>query len=218
MSDALISSLNARISELDQKNANLNSALKAERKGVAAIKGELDTLKAQVGTLTTERDQWQAKATAAPDDLTKEIGDLRGQLSQRDHRDAFKQAAAKAGVAPDRVDDLYGLSGLKPGDQPATPEDFADYLATAKESRPWAFGGASPSGGSTGDEGGNPFAAQAIKLGAQPPVPGGGRGASDHSSGLFTVRRADAKDVGWMRDNGAKLGEAAAKGTLRWAD
>lgn len=219
-SDTLIHSQNARISQLEADKANLQAALNGERKARKADRTALAELQGKLTTAEAERDTARAAVTAAPDEKDKEIGWLKGELAGRDHRAAFDEAARGAGVKPENLDDLYELSGLKPGDAEPKAEDFAEFLAGAKAARGWAFGDvATDAGGTSGAKGGTAaLGTQGIRLGATAPPPGAGRGASDHTSGLFTVRRGDARNPLWMRDNGAALARAQSEGRLRWAD
>lgn len=215
MSEALIASLNGRITELTNQLTNIKAALKEERSARKSAAEERDTLKAQVGTLTTERDTALQAAKAAPDDLRKQIADLQGQLAQRDHRDAFRKAAESAGVSKQAVDDLYSLSGLKPGETPADPAGFAEFLAAQKEARPWAFDGESPSPQGNGASSGQPAGgSQGIKLAPAPAPAGAGRGVPDHSSSKFRVTRDQLADGLWMQANQDAMDRAAVEGRL----
>lgn len=213
MSEALIASLNARVTELTSQNANLNAALKeARRERKAADDGKAE-LKAQADKLAAERDELKTKLESAPNELRGKIVELESAIKARDHKDAFKAAAIEAGVSAKAVDDLYALSGLKPGDGPVDPAEFAEALATAKEARPWAFDGEqqSPSQGQGAPPQGG---SQSIRLAAVPPPSGGGRGASDLPSTKFRVTSADLADGAWMQANQESVAKASAEGRL----
>lgn len=210
MSEALIASLNNRISQLETDKAQLGQALKQSRGEAKAAKAERDQLATSARDLTAERDRLKAAADAGPADLQARIAGLEGEIAGRDHRDSFRDAALASGVKPEAVGDLYSLSGLKPGDAAPKPEDFAGFLSSAKEGRPWAFGEAP----APAVEGGPP---SPVTLAKTPAPAGGGRGASDTTSGLFTVRRSDMTPA-WMQTNQSKLAEHAEAGTLRVQD
>jgi hypothetical protein len=215
MSEALIASLNQRINELTGQNSNLKAALKEERSARKSAAEKLAEAEKAVGTLTTERDTALSAAKAAPDDLRKQITDLQGQLAQRDHRDAFRAAARDAGVSGKAIDDLYSLSGLKPGETPADPAGFAEFLAAQKEVRPWAFDGESPSPQGNGATTGQPAGgSQGIKLAPAPAPAGAGRGVPDHSSSKFRVTRDQLADGLWMQANQDAMDKAAVEGRL----
>lgn len=213
MSDALIASLNQRIAELANSKAKLNSALKEARAEAKAAKESAEAASKQLATLTSERDTLAAQAATGPEDLTRQITDLKAQIASRDHKDGFKAAAVAAGVAPTALDDLYALSGLKPGDDPVQPETFAAYLTEARTARPWAFTGETPSAsgqtpaGTAGTQG-------TLALAATPPPPGAGRGAPDHSSTSYRVRKADLANGSWMSQHQADVAKASAEGRL----
>lgn len=217
MSDALIASLNQRIAELTNNKAKLNSALREARSEAKTAKESAESASKQLATLASERDTLAAQASAGPEDLLKQVAELKGQIAARDHRDGFKAAAVAAGVAPSALDDLYALSGMKPGDDPAKPEDFVAYLTEAKTARPWAFTGEAPSSsgqtqaGTAGTQG-------TLALAATQPPPGAGRGAPDHSSTAFKVRKSDLSNGSWMAAHQADVAKASAEGRLVVAD
>ena len=213
MSEALIASLNQRISALEAEKANLQTALKQARGERKTAIERANGLDAQVATLTTERDTALKAASAAPDDLKKQVSNLQGQLSQRDHRDAFRSAARKAGVKESSVDDLYNLSGLKPGESPADPEHFADFLTAQKEARSWAFDGDSQSQGN-GQPAGNGQSAAKIQLQPTTAPAGSGRGVPDRSSSMLKVSAANLADGLWMQANQTAVATASREGRL----
>ncbi len=194
--------------------AKLNIALREARGEAKAAKAEVETMASQVKTLAAERDTLATTAKAGPEDLLKQVAELKGQLSTRDHRDAFRQAASAAGVAPAAMDDLYSLSGLKPGDAPAKPEDFSAYFTEAKNARPWAFTGESASAGSQTATPNQGAASQGLGLVPTVPPPGSGRGASDRSSVAYQVRRSDLGNGLWMQANQSEVSKASAEGRL----
>lgn len=213
MSDQLIASLNQRVSELTSQNASLNAALKQERGKRQAIRTDLEKLQAQVTTLTTERDKWKATAESVPGEQSQRVADLEGQLRQRDHRDGFRAAALAAGVKSEAVDDLYALSGLKPGDAAPKPEDFTEALTTAKAARAWAFGEPPAADGSTSVADANGTGAQGnLTVNGTPPPPGAGRSASDASPTRVQYRLSDVAKPGWAQTN-PTLKTALADGT-----
>lgn len=216
MSDALIQSLNGRVSSLESENANLRAALKESRGKLKTSTERIATLEKEHGQAVEQRDKLEAAAKAAPSEQGKRIAELEQQLRQRDHRDAFSAAARKAGVSPDHVDDLYRLSGLTPPESgEITADSFGEFLGTAKTSRAWAFAASPDAGGSSGGAGNaGP---------SQPPPrptqgPGGSQGAPDKTGRSFTVRQADMRDPAWMRIHGAEYVAAHKAGTLRVVD
>lgn len=184
----------------EDATAALAKANKVIQKFHKLLGGEsVDDALARLGTVLEEH----GRASTTPDEKDATIADLRGQIASRDHKDAFRKAAGEAGVKPGSVDDLYSLSGLKPGEGEAKAEDFAGFLASAKEGRSWAFGEAAPA---------DPVV-QPIKLGAAPPLPAGmsGRGGQGGGSPI-RYRLEDVAKPGWQRDR-PELCEAIAKGT-----
>lgn len=220
MSDTLIASLNQRVSELTQQNANLTAAVRETRRELKASKETAETLKGQLKAAATERETWKGKAEAAPTEQARRVAELEGQLRTRDHRDGFRAAALKAGVKPDAVADLYQLSGLKPPEQgDIDPAGFAGFLDGAKAARSWAFGANEDpdAGGSSGGAPGGTTQAD-----RKPPLQGGqggGRGALDTSaSNRFVVRSADLADADWVQSNWSRYTRALQEGAVVYAD
>lgn len=167
--------------------ANLKAALRLERERAKELrkllgaeslpeaiekvrewKGKID----EAGTLRAELESLRSQV-ASPDEKDATIAELRGKIRERDHRDAFRDAAVKAGVNSEHIADLYTLSGLKPSDDGAiAPDDFADFLASAKSSKAWAFASPQPPGQS--DNPGQPLA-------PTPPGPGLHRGQPERT-------------------------------------
>lgn len=151
MSDALIASLQKQVTDLTNENAGLKAEAKDRRIKNAKLNKEIEELRGLNETVTKERDEFKVKAEAAPADLTKQIGDLQGQLRSRDHRDAFssvKEFAVKGedgteakytlndGVS---VDDLWTGLGYKPeGDIPDQAR-ITGILSEGRASKPYLF-------------------------------------------------------------------------------
>ena len=193
MSDVLIASLNTRNQTLEGDKANLNAALQGERKQRKALQVELARMTTEADAFKLDRDGWKVKAEAAPSEKDAEIATLRDSISQHDFRAQFDKAAKAAGVTDIRLDSLYKLSELKPGDTPAKAEDFAGFLTTAKEAHSWAFGETLAASKSTG--------AAAQNSGSQAgnsAAVSGGRGGSDTSGSQVQYSLADVRKPGWQ--------------------
>lgn len=213
MSEALIASLNQRITALEGEKANLKAALKEARNETKTIKAEFEKLNAEANELLGEYEQLEQQANAAPDELQSRIAELQGQLATRDHRDAFRAKAKELGVKDKAVDDLYNLSGLKPGDGPVEPESFAEFLTAQKEVRGWAFEESQPQGnGASAGQGAG--GSQGVRLTAVSPPPGAGRGVSDASSSKIRVSADQLADGLWMQANQEVVAKASAEGRL----
>lgn len=213
MSEALIASLNKRISELEDKNSNLNAALKQSRIEVREYKPLIAELDEQLKQARVERDQWKTKAEAGPTEQSARIVELEGLLAGRDHRDAFRAAAITAGVDSHFVDDLYTLSGLKPGDSPVKPENFVEFFTAAKTARPWAFGNTQPSGqNGAAQPSGQNGNTQGIGLTGTVPPPGAGRSASVASVNGVRYTADEVRRPGWQQSR-PELVEALQRGT-----
>jgi hypothetical protein len=170
-----------RLADLERENATLKMENKDRRIKYKKASEELEQLKGQVGTLTTERDTYKDKAEQLPQDLTGKIADLEGQIRSRDHRDAFASVGefevpgedGKArkyrladGVKPDAVWQLsgYKAEGATP-DAKAVSAKYGEVL----QAHPFLFAEVSDApGGAT-----RPIAVQAREGG-----PGAGKGTN----------------------------------------
>jgi hypothetical protein len=210
MSEELIKSLNSRISELEKQKDDLHKRWTAARHENKSLKATLDEAVAErdefaqaVTEMSDEHEALAAQANAGPEELTARIKELEGSIAARDYKDTFKTAALKSGVHPDKVDDLLSLSGLKPGDEPAKPEDFADFLSTAKEARSWAFAEASQTGGQASPVAATPVAngsqAASVALANASQAIGSGRSVSDTSAAKVTYSLSEVARSGWQK-------------------
>ena len=206
MSDELIRSLNARITELTNDNASLRAEAKDRRIKAKTVTAERDELKAQLGTLTTDRDTWKGKAEAAPGDKDRRIAELEGTIRTRDHKDAFNRLAKDAGVRTDAVDDLWNLSGYKADTDQVDEARINQLIGEARTGRAYLFStaGETPAAGS-----GEP------KKPLSPP-PGSGRGAPANGSGQYRLTASQMRDPKFMMDpkNSKAIADAQAAGNL----
>ena len=113
MSETLIASLQQQVDRLTTDNATLRAEAKSRRVKGKGLAEENETLRAQVATLTTERDDFKAKLDAKPGELQATIDTLQGQLRDRDHKDKFRSLAKTAGINESALDDAWQLSGYK---------------------------------------------------------------------------------------------------------
>jgi hypothetical protein len=191
MSEALISSQNQRIVELQGEKGNLQRALKEARHLLKARAEELDKLRKETEGWAKERDQAIEKLRASPNEHAARMTELEAENNGLRHQVTFTTAALRAGAKPDSIEDLYKLSGLKPGMEPATVESFAEYLTQAKEARAWAFGVTPVPAGQQ--------ATPRSPLGATVPPAGSGRSASDAAAGKVYYTRRDVVEPNWQK-------------------
>lgn len=219
MSDALISSLNARVSDLTTENAQMKAALREARGDLKAARAERDEFAQTITDLEKDRDAWKGKAEAAPGEKDARIKELEGQIAGDRHRAAYEKAAKAAGMLDEEIADSYDLAmargTLKLGEGDAKPEDFAAHLSAAREARPRAFGEAPAGGGSStappAGKGAGGGGSQAPAGGGNAAPIAGGRGASGTSPSRVQYSLSDVRKPGWQQANPA-LAEALAKG------
>ena len=191
MSDVLISSLQKRVDDLTTELATIRAEAKDRRLKGRAFKEENDALKAQVATLTTERDTLDAKAKAKPGELQTEIDSLKGKLRDRDHRDAFARLAKTAGARTDAkaIDDLWHASGYKAEADEINEPQITAAIGSALEGRDWLKAAAPAAEAAKGQPAGSgKQTAQAAAHATREPGPGanrgGGAGSSDPNEAL----------------------------------
>jgi hypothetical protein len=193
----------ANVSGLLDQIANLKAALKQERgrtkelrdalgvESIADAAAKVRQLSEAAGKVETLQKELEQNQGIDPDEKDELIADLWQQLRGRDHRAAFEKEAAKHGVKSELLDDLYDLGKFEvPDEGDIAPEIFADYFASAKERRAYAFASPEPAAsmpGSVGPHGAtNTAPAKPI---AQPAQPGPGvvRGGADVSRPTTTA-------------------------------
>lgn len=216
MSDELIKSQNNRIAELEKAKAQLEVALRGERKDRKALKDEIDTLKAGVGNdaekykkefddLLKDRDEWQRKANAAPTEKDAEINKLRTDLRTRDYEDLFKDAVGKELADGWTVRDLWHYGEFDPAKvDKIDPSQITELVGKVKTTKPGMF--LKP------DDAGNASNSQGTARPALTGATDAGRGARDTASGRISYRRIDTATPGWMTKNPA-LAAAISAGT-----
>ena len=173
----------ARMGSKIRKWKDLTKAAQAERDAHAAKIAELE---AQVKDLSGRADGNEA---------AKQRDELKAQIRDRDHKEAFTRAAKAAGASTDaQINDLWKLSEYKAETDVPDPAKIETLIAAQKVERSYLFG--------TAPQPGNPR-----------PGAGGGKGASDaDNQGNFVVTRAQANDPVWMHANAKKINQAEAEG------
>lgn len=162
---------------------------------IRKLKGERDDL-AGYGAELEEK----LKKAPKQEDFDRVVNQLRGDR----HKAAFERAAAKAGVKPDAVGDLYSLLGLTADADEPDEKSIAKALEKGLETRPWA------KAETKADE------PKETKEAPKKLAPGEGanRGQSGSAPGTLTVSKADLGDWEYMQKNQAAVSAAAAAGTL----
>lgn len=211
MSEELIRSLNKRIEELTTENAAIKQEVITRRKAAQGAKKDAESLKEQVDALAAERDKWKQQAEATPAETAKRIKELEGQVKRAGVKEKFAEVAS--GLAEKvNLDVLFNNVGFDPTSEGSEQANTSELVAAWRESHPYLFKAPSESL----SQGAGPDGPKRPPL--TPSVPTG-RGAPDLNGGFFTVSRSrEASDSNWMRQNQAKLAEAAKQGTVRWVD
>jgi hypothetical protein len=182
--------LQKEIDRLKAENSKLARDLSAAHDDLKEVRGEARDrrlegrkLAEQLETLVKERDTFKAKAEQDPEGLKSQLADLTGKLREVHHRGAFEKVAKGLKVSdPNRIADLYALSGYKPEGDTADEAQLAQVIGAALKGRPHfldpAPGGATTAAGAAG--------ASAAREG-QKPGPGAERGQSVSSTSSSTA-------------------------------
>lgn len=158
---------------------------------IAKLRGERDDLAGYGAEL-------EEKLKAAP--KAEDFAALQAKLRGVTHRTAFEKLAAKAGVKPDAVGDLYSLLGLTADADEPDEKAIAKALEKGLESRPWAKAETKAETTETTKEAPKKLA----------PGEGANRGQSGSAPGTLTVARSDIGDPEYMRIHGAAIAAAGS--------
>jgi hypothetical protein len=207
--DAAVSDYLKRISELSAEAKGHRVAHKRTKGELADVQAKLDKALKDLQTVTGERDGLKTRLDAAPGELQTTIDQLRGQIRDRDHKDAWKglYGDKELGLNPDIPVEtvMRELKYEAKGDQPDV-QAIKALVTGARDSHKWLFGQVPPPDGGTT----NPAAPPALP----PAGPGNGRGSLSTDSGGLTVKTSQLRDAVWMYENQSKLAEAQEKGQL----
>jgi len=180
---------------------------------VTTLTADRDKHKADLGTLTKERDDL-AKQVGNPDEHRKRADHLQGELRLVNHRIAFSEVAEAAGVDRSMVNDLFQLSGYKAEKDDIDPTAFDTILSDAKVKRPRFFAEATAQAAAEQPASNAERAAQQHR-----PVPAQGRGDTHQvaKSGI-TITRAQLADPKFKLDpkNKALIADAVKNGRVQW--
>lgn len=231
MSDALIASLNARITALEESKRKLGNALRNEREGrrdevrelraaLEAKGAELDELVGQVETELAAWDEEKADLAAQLDEARgnpdERVAKLEAELRTRDVRDKFRGVEKELSEGW-TLDDLFTLNKFDPASVEAPGEfDPAETVKGWREARPGVFrtpGGVTPP---TPPRDGAPHGPR------RPPLvvdDAASRGARGTASGSVRYTRSEVQQPNWMNSpRGRAILEARQNGTAELVD
>jgi hypothetical protein len=215
VSDALIASLNNRVSELTTALAKANAEAKQRRHQRVATEKKLAELATAHEALAAEHGKLKAAADATPGQLQTENTELKGKLRAIGHKEAFAEALKSAKGADGKplalnqgatIETLWGQIKYEVPDADPDPKKITELIGEAVTAHPFLFttapDGARGPGGSTG---------------SKPPLnpaPGGGRGRLDMANDKVYVRESELRDPKFAYENSKRLGEAQKAGKL----
>lgn len=210
MSDALISSLQTRINDLQGENATLKAENKDRRLKLRDRSAEVETIKAQIADLTKERDALKASLDSAPATADERVKALEAQIRHRDVRDAFRSAPLAPGI---KIDQIFKFFDVDPATVDMTKAE--ELVKGWREAAPGLF--------RTSDDGQSQTQAQAAPGGATQGQGGrsaldlthlAGRGGRDNGPQPATYTRAEVAQAGWETQR-PELAAALKAGTAK---
>lgn len=105
----------AEVKELRGEARAYRLQLREIQEQLKAKEGELADISEGFRDLDAEKEELEKQLAAAPDEWRMQYEDLRGKLRERDHRDAFSEAAKARGIRDEsKIKALYTLSGYTP--------------------------------------------------------------------------------------------------------
>jgi predicted nuclease with TOPRIM domain len=154
--DAIIGTLQNRITQLEQECATLRAEAKDRRIKGKALREENERIVEAYKQLETERDEYKTAFETEPSELQAQVEEYRGKLRDRDHRDKFKELATAAGVtAPKAIEDLYQLSGYKPEKDEIDEQTIQAAIGSTLQGRDWLKSPTTAAGAANGQPAGS---------------------------------------------------------------
>lgn len=156
-----------------------------------------------IADLTAERDNLKIQADTSL--AAKKVDELTGQLRTLKHRQAFDNAALKAGAKPSALEDLWKLSEIKAEADEPDAKAIGEVIDAQKQARAWAFGTtAEPKLGPDG----KPIEPPIVK-----PGPASGQGGNTTASPTFSTEQLS--DPKFVMMNWERISAAAAERVAR---
>lgn len=216
-----VKTLNAQIEQLNAQHAQEIATIRAEHEAaVTHLNESYEELMTESEAVLAERNDFEAKLQAAPDEYGKKTLELEGKLLARDHRDLFKEhiygkpldEKGELRIRDDvPVEDLWRTMNYEP-----KPGDFdalglrQQVLALRENGKGYLFAtGQPPVNGAPGG------AKPASKIPDLPPGPGASRGsAAQVAPGSYVVSRAQMRDPKFTLRNQPAIEQATREGKL----
>lgn len=163
---------------------------------ISRLKGDRANLKTQLDAANARIAELEKRPSA--DDVAAKLAEAQDKLRETNHKAAWKEAAAKAKLRPEAVDDAWGLSGYKAESDDVDPKAIEAALGKLKESKGYLF-------------------AEGEAKAEEPPPKldkgaGSERGKAPADPVKVRVTLAQRNDPQWMRENQSRLAEAIQAG------
>jgi hypothetical protein len=183
----------------DEPKPKTRSALKAGER-IANLKRLARDRKAEAARLSKEVED--LKARPSTEDLAKKVKDYQDKERTAKHRKSFDEAAKKAKVKPEALDDLWELAKLDTSADEPDPKAIETAVGEKVKARPYLVGTEEPAPkpGSTGKPPLNPG-------------PNANRGERSNNGG-FTATKQQISDPQWMSAHQAEYAASTAAGTF----
>jgi len=203
-----------------------------EDQALKILQGQVESLTAQLQTLTSERDEYRDALSevaserdslktqiSSPDELTAELGQLKQQIRDRSHFDKFAELAKAAKAKEAALKHLWQVSGVKAEADEPDEKALADVVKRLKTEADYAF---------DPDENATTKAAQeaarvtsrtkyGLEIRGEEPPAGGGRSARNQGGDGTIVTAEMRADPKFMLEprNKQLIGDAAREGRFR---
>jgi hypothetical protein len=200
-----------RISELDQLLLVANGEAKKRKVALYAEREAHSRTKAELATVTTERDDFKGKVETSPAEWKSKAEALQAQLNSRDARDAWKAVIGDGLRDKVTMEKVWAEIQYTPGDVIPTPEEITEQVKAARDAAPYLFKDETAETATAA-----PGGATKTPLPPLKETVGVGRGAPDTSVRRVTVRHSQLQDPQWALDakNQKMMANAQADGTL----
>lgn len=162
------------------------------------LQSKVTALEKTVSDLTAERDKLSVQADTSL--AAKKVDELTAQIRGMKARQAFDQAALKAGANPAALEDLWKLSEVKTDADEPDAAAIGRVIEAQKTARAWAFGPPAPANG---------------QQTPPPPKPaaGSGQGGTVGAPAIFSDEQL--QDVKYVFSNFDKISQAAQERLAR---
>jgi len=201
----------------------------AEATALSILQGQVESLTAQLQTLTSERDEYRDALSevagerdtlksqiSSPDELTAELTQLKQQIRDRTHKDVFAKLAKEAKAKEAAIEHLWKVSGYKAEDEDPDEKALGKILADLKVNADYCFSDPEPPNMAAARKAAEVQTDYGLKM-RQEAAAGGGRSVRNQGGDGTIVTAEMRADPKFMLDprNRELIAAAAKEGRFR---